>query len=298
MNSKQISGIFAALFANVIFGFSFIFSKIALSVAHPLIILAARFTVAFLVLNLLVITGLIKINLKGKPLKKLLLMSLAQPLFYFILELYGINNVSSALSGIIISLVPVGVLLYSSVFSTEKPNNLQRICTFVSILGVCLISFLSNDGAKNKTLGVVLLIGAVICAVAFNILSRNISSSFTPFERTYFMFLTAFIGFNSIAAGVLGKDYITEIKIAFSSLDFITSIIYLAIISSVFAFLLYNYSTTHIPAVCSSSFSSIITVVSLFAGIFILKESFSVWEIILCIPIILGVLGVNVFNNK
>ena len=116
LKEKNLSGILAALFANIIFGFSFIFSKLALSAAHPLIILAVRFTAAFLVLNLLLLTGKIKINLKGKPKLKLIIMGISQPLLYFVFELYGLSLVSSALSGVIIALVPVAVMLLAVVF--------------------------------------------------------------------------------------------------------------------------------------------------------------------------------------
>ena len=65
-DKKQYFGIIAALLANIIFGFSFIFSKTALSVSHPLIILSVRFTFAFIFLNILLISGKFKINIKGK----------------------------------------------------------------------------------------------------------------------------------------------------------------------------------------------------------------------------------------
>jgi len=150
---KQLKGSIAALLVNIIFGFSFLFSKVALNYAHPLVILAVRFTVAFAVLNLLWLFGVIKLSFKGKPKKGLLLMAIAQPLLYFIFELYGLNLVSSALSGIIVSLVPVGVLLISGIFLSEKPTKLQILCTIVSIVGVSALSVLSNDGNKNHLLG-------------------------------------------------------------------------------------------------------------------------------------------------
>ena len=46
----------------------------------------------------------------------------------------------------------------------------------------------------------------------------------------------------------------------------------IAVLSSVAAFMLYNYSTSVISAVRSSSFSNIITVVTVLAGVLILKE--------------------------
>lgn len=297
-SKKQTLGMLAALVANAIFGFSFIFSKLALQVAHPLVILAVRFTFAFLALNLLLITGKIKINLKGKPLSKLILMGIAQPLLYFIFELYGLSMVSSALSGIIIAFVPVAVMLLAVAFLKDKPSPLQIFFTSLSIIGIALISILSNDGSKSYVLGVVLLIAAVICAAVFNLLSKKESQNFSVFERTYVMFLIATVGFNLLAFFVLKGNYLTHTLTALSNEKFLLSILYLSVLSSVTAFMLYNYSTAKISLIQSSSFSNIIPVVTVVAGVLILKESFNLLEYLLCFIIILGVWGVNIFARK
>ncbi len=297
-DKKQILGIISALFANVIFGFSFIFSKTALSVANPMIILSVRFTLAFVFLNILWLLGLFKINLKGKQKGKLMLMGLAQPLLYFIFELYGLSFVSSALSGVIISLVPVIVMILAKLFLNECATPLQIICTIISIISVSAISIISDNGSENHFLGIILLIGAVICAAIFNILSRSESKSFSPFERTYVMFLIGLIGFNIIAVFTLKGDYLPQLISAVTNTKFLLSITYLSLLSSVLAFMLYNFSTTVISVVQSSSFSNIITAVTVLAGVVILKEEFSILEYILCTVIILGVWGVNYFTKK
>ncbi len=295
---KRKAGIFCALFANIIFGFSFIFSKTALSISHPLVILAIRFTVAFLFLNILWAFGVFKINTKAFNDPTLWLMGLAQPFLYFILELYGLSLVSSALSGVVIALVPVAVMLLSTVILKEKPTALQWLFTAISIIGISVISIISNDGQKNYTLGIFLLLGAVICAGLFNVLNRKQSESSTPFERTYAMFLIGFIGFNLTAFVALKSQYLPLIMQSVTNIRFIIAIIYLAIISSVLAFLLYNFATANITAVEASSFSNIITVVTVLAGVLILKESLNLWGYFLCALIIFGVWGVNTFTPK
>lgn len=298
IKSKQLTGIICALSANLIFGFSFIFSKMALTVSQPLIILSMRFSIAFAFLNILWGFGVFKINLANKKKSKLLVMGIAQPLLYFIFELYGLSLVSSALSGVIIALVPVAVMLLSTLFLKEKPNTTQTVFTVISIIGVSAISIISNDGSKNHFWGIILLIGAVLCASVFNILSRSESQNFSPFERTYIMFLIGFVGFNLISIFTFRKNYLHYIISALCETKFLIAIIYLSIISSVLAFLLYNLSTSNITAVQSSSFSNIITVVTVLAGVLILKETFSVLEYILCGIIILGVWGVNRFAKN
>jgi drug/metabolite transporter (DMT)-like permease len=290
---KNIKGSLAALVANIIFGFSFLFSKVALNYANPLIILAVRFTVAFLVLNLLWLFGIVKLDLKGMPKKKLIFMALAQPLLYFIFELYGIEKTSSAISGVIISLVPVAVILLSTFVLKEKPTLKQILFSVLSLSAVIVISLLSNDGGNNSLIGIVLLLGAAVCAAVFNILSRSESERFTPFERTYMMFLIGTIGFNIIALVTLRENFFSELTVAVSSLEFWGAVGYLSVLSSIAAFMLYNYSTSVISSVRAASFSNIITVISVFAGLIILKENLSVPQIICSFLIIIGVFGVN-----
>ena len=292
-NKNKLIGAAAALAANTIFGFSFIFSKMALTAAHPLIILSVRFTAAFIVMSLLALTGKFRLSLKGKPKKKLLIMALAQPLFYFIFELYGLSLVSSALSGVIIALVPVAGMLLSALFLGEKPTLLQGVCTAVSLVSVSVMSIISNDGRQNRISGILLLIAAVLCAAVFNILSRGESGRFSPFERTWFMFSVGALGFNAAAIAVLRGKYIPELITAVSSYSFWVAIFYLAVLSSVAAFMLYNYSTMLISATRAASFSNIITVVTVIAGVTILHEHFTPVQYLLCALIILGVWGVN-----
>lgn len=286
-------GSVAALIANIIFGFSFLFSKVALEYAHPLVILAVRFSVAFLILNILWAFGLIKLQLRGKPKKGILLMAVAQPLLYFIFELYGIEYTSSAISGVIISLVPVGVILISLFFLKEKPRVRQIVFSLLSLAAIVVISLLSNDGEKTYLIGILLLIGAVVCAAVFNILSRKEAERYSPVERTYMMFLIGTVGFNLAAVVGLGRGYLGIMAAAVTSLPFWGAIGYLAVLSSIGAFLLYNYATSHISSVRASSFSNIITVVSVLAGLFILQERLSVAQLICCVLIIVGVYGVN-----
>ena len=301
MNFKNKNGLWgslAALVANMIFGFSFLFSKVALSAAHPLIILAVRFTTAFLVLNILWLFGIVKLNFHGKNIKRLILMSFAQPLLYFIFELYGINATSSAISGVIISLVPIAVIILSGGFLKEKATAKQIVCSAVSLICVSVISIVSSDGNRSSVLGIILLLLAVICAAVFNILSRNLSGEFSPFERTYMMFLVGVVGFNSVAFLGLREGFIPELIAAATNMQFWGAIAYLSVLSSIAAFMLYNYATSNISTVCAASFSNIITVVSLIAGMVFLKEKLSVIEIICCLLIILGVFGVNAKTRK
>lgn len=298
MKRTEILGTLAAFFANVIFGFSFLFSVITLKFAQPLVILAIRFSVAFIILNILWLLRIIKLDFKNKNAFSLIPMCLAQPLFYFIFEIYGISMTSSAISGVIISLVPVFVMVLSSALLKESANLKQWLFAACSIVGTVLINVFSNDGNENTVLGILILLGAVLCAAIFNLLSRKKSKEFSPIERTYMMFGTAAVGFNIIAAIMYKGNYLPQIINACSNPSFSLSIVYLAVVSSIIAFYIYNYATSKIDLIKAASFSNIIPVVSIIAGVLILGDSFSILQFICSALIILGVWGVNHFGKK
>ena len=72
--TTKTKAMIAVILGNAIFGLSFLFSKVILDMTVPSVLLAFRFTLAFIVLNLIVILGKGKIefSLKGKPLKNIL----------------------------------------------------------------------------------------------------------------------------------------------------------------------------------------------------------------------------------
>ena len=72
--NKTLKATVCCLLGYSIYGFSFLFSKVALDVCIPDVFLAWRFTLAFLILGLFLLTGKTKLSFKGKPVGKLLLM--------------------------------------------------------------------------------------------------------------------------------------------------------------------------------------------------------------------------------
>lgn len=64
---RMMKAVAAAVLGNSFFGLSFLFSKVALERLEPFVLLAVRFIVAFVMLNLVLLTGKVKIRLTGKP---------------------------------------------------------------------------------------------------------------------------------------------------------------------------------------------------------------------------------------
>jgi drug/metabolite transporter (DMT)-like permease len=283
----------AALIGYGIFGFSFLFSRIALDFSGTFTLLAVRFFIAFLALNLLLLFGKAKISFKNKPLGSLFLLGFIQPVCYFIFETYGIASTSAAFSGVMIGTVPVVGLIFGMLFLHEKCSFLQGICTLLSVFGVYLTT---SGGFSVSVKGFLFLMGAVISAALFTVLSRKTSEHFTAFERTYAMFMLGFSVFFPLALFEHSGDVFLMLK-PFSEPLFIVSELYLGVVSSVIAFLLINFALNHIPAGKALIFSNFTTVVSVLAGIFIMGDSFTAVQLIGIAIITLSVFGVSYSKN-
>jgi drug/metabolite transporter (DMT)-like permease len=275
-----------------IFGFSFLFSKQALHIATPFVLLAVRFTVAFLLLNCLLLFRVCKLHLKGKKLGLVLLLGLIQPVIYFICENYGVKLTPTSFVGTMLALIPIASLAAARVFLKEKIRVFQAACFLVSVGGVFLTTLHQGSGSFSW-LGFILLLCAVCVGAMFNVLSRKISVQFSPFERTYVMFALGSIVFTCIALVQSAGNFGEMIIVPLSEAQFWVSIIYLSGLSSVGAFLMLNYSVTHLDIASASIFANITTVITILAGVLILHENFGVYQVIGSLIIILAAYGVN-----
>lgn len=269
MNVKQKIAIFTAILGNMIWGASFLFSKIALQYANPMVLLALRFTVAFLALNLVAVIGMMigkfKFSLKGKKFVPLLALGVFQPIFAL-----GLDAVT--------------LRIY--------PTKGQIIFSIVSVLGVVIVSFQSYDGGNVSLLGILYLFGAVFSALCFSKLSQKASQEFSAFERTYFMFSIGFF-FYMITALIQNRDSLELFITPFYHTDFVFSILYLGIISSVVAFGCMNFSLGVLSISQATLFNALATLVAIICGVLILNEPFGIIHFISSSMIIIGIIGFN-----
>jgi drug/metabolite transporter (DMT)-like permease len=293
--SVHIAGVLLA----TIFGFSFMFSKIALDFVSPIGLIAYRFLIAFLAFEILRLFKVIKIRFKKEQIKHLILVALFQPVLYFLLETFGLQRTTSGEAGMMIALIPIFVTLLSAVFLKEKPRLIQFFFIILSVTGVLFIQLMkTNDGLQFEALGFLLLLGAVLAAAFFNIASRNASKSLKPYELTYFMMLFGAFTFNFMYLIKLGSenrmiDYIYNLY----HIELVIPIIYLGIVASIGGFFLVNYALSKAPAHITSIYANLSTIVAVIAGATLLNEQLYYYHFIGSLMIVTGVYGTVSFSK-
>ena len=286
----------AAVVTTTIWGVSFIFSKIALNHADVPVLLAWRFLLAFLLMNVIRVAMRIHFDFKGKPVGKLVLLGLLQPVIYFTCENYGVKLSTATFSGIMIAMVPIASLIAGAVFLKERPTLKQAVFSVLSVSGVLLITVGPGSGLATLA-GALFMVGAVVSAAAYMMLSRNISGSFTPFERTYCMFALGCVFF-MIMALIEVKGSVTELTRPLHSAEFLRSVLFLGSLSSVVAFFFQNFYITYLSLPESVVFSNLTTVVTIISGILFLHDPFTVLTIPATLMIILGIIGVQLSGHR
>ena len=308
MNNKKMHtmSLVFALLASAIFGMSFMFSKLALEVAKPTVLLAFRFAIAFGAMSLAILVNaivgkvrgkaLFAFSLKGKPVGSLVLLGLIQPVLYFFCENYGILYTSSAVAGTIIAVVPIACILMDVLVLHEKVTRRQVICAVLCIGGVALI-YMGGE-THISLLGLLLLLMTVGCDAAYYTLSHRAAEKFTAFEVTYVMF-TVGMAFFIPAALIQGAGHMAETFLpAMESGAFWGAVIYLGLVSSVVAYFLLNFATARLTVSEASLFSNVTTVVSVLAGVVLLKEPFGVWQMLGVAVILVCVYAANAPGKK
>lgn len=249
--TKNTKAQIAVILGNGIFGFSFLFSKLALQITIPSVLIAVRFLTAFIVLN-------------------------------------GIVYTSSAFAGAIIAVIPIAGLILDVLIIHSKVSRRQILCAVASVLGVVITTLAAQD-MESSALGLAMLMVAVIAGAMFYVFSKKSANDYNALERTYVMF-----GIGSAVYAVLALvqcygNYDRYVVKAFQSATFWSAIIYLAVVSSVLAFLLLNYGSNYISVSQATLFANFTTVISIFAGVIVLKESFSLKQMIGAVIILVSV---------
>lgn len=282
----------AAIAGNVIFGFSFMFSRVVLFSVNAFVMLALRFLIAFLVMTALIAVKAVKVNLK-KDLKPLLLLGIFQPVLYFSFESLGIELTNSVISGSMIATVPVAGMLLGAIVLRERFTTKQLIFALISLSGAVLIAR-SGQGGGARPAGILVLVCAVVTGAGFSLISRKYADQYTAFERTYVMFGVGAVVFLSAALIACRGTFIAQARTALGDMKILGSLLYLGMISSVAAFCMLNYSVNHLTVAQATSYTNLATVVSMAAGAVFLSEPVGAGHLAGCALILTGVY----FSNK
>lgn len=289
-------GCLCAIACETLFGFSYLFTKNATGQASEIVLLGWRFLIAVLAMGICAATGIIRIKIKGKALLPLLLVALFSPVIYFIGETYGISNTTASESGAFLACIPVASLIASSLILKKKPSKMQVAGILTTLVGVLVTVFAVGVNTSLSIWGYAALFIAVISYALYSVFVEK-AENYTGEEITFVMLASGAVVFIIMALlqGALNGNIAEIVELPFSNTSFLISCLYQGIGCSVLAFFMSNVAIAKIGVNRTSSFIGIATVVSIVAGVLILKEPFTSFQVI---GVVLIIAGVYIANSR
>ena len=276
--------LFAAGLGHAVWGTSYLFSRVALQIAGTDILLSMRFTLAVLLMTAMIALGKARVSFRGKNLKPLILLALTE-LGCFFFESYGILYTNATFAGVVSAVSPVVAIGLAALFLREYPTRRQGIFCLLPVMGVIIMTISGNSLGIVRPIGVVCMICTCVLSAAYKTANRKASEDFTPFERTYIVLACSAAAFTVSALIRVGGD-LRAYAAPLAQPSYCASLIVLSVFSSVAANMMINYAAGKISVTKLTSFGSLTTLFSMFAGVLFLKEPLS-WGLFLGAMLIL-----------
>ena len=260
----------AASLGHILWGFSVLLSKVALQAAPPEVLLSVRFLAAALIMTVLLLLDRSRVSFRGKHPKPLILLAVSE-LVYFYFESYGILYTNATFAGVVLAVVPVVAIGTAILFLREFPTRRQAGFCLLPVAGVVMMTVSGSSLGIIRPLGVAFLMGACLSSAAYKTANRKSAEEFTPFERTYVVILSCAVVFTLSAVRAVHGDMSAYLK-PLSEPAFLLPVLALSLFCSVGCNILVNYAAGRMPVVTLSSFGSLTTLCSMFAGVLFLRE--------------------------
>ena len=291
MKKKNYIGHLTAALTILIWGPTFISTKVLLEDFQPIEILVFRFVIGFVLLLLL---SPRKLKTTGTG-EELLFAGagLCGICLYYLLENIALTYTLASNVGVIISAAPffTAILAHILMKEEEKLGVPFFIGFLMAMAGIVMISFNGAELKLNPTGDLLALLAALVWAV-YSILSRKISSLGYPVvlttRRTFFygilfMIPASFLLDFRLNLAPLGKPVN------------LLNILYLGAGASALCFVTWNFSVKKLGAVKTSIYIYLVPVITVIASALILHEQITVMS---ALGVLLTLVGLGISEMK
>lgn len=272
MESKKTAGHLAALVTIVIWGTTFISTKILLADFQPVEILLIRFVMGFLALLIAC-----PHRLKCTGLRQELTFAaagLCGICLYYLLENIALVFTMASNVGVIISVAPFFTAILAHLFmKSEEKLRVQFFAGFiVAMVGIIMISY-NGVALQLNPMGDLLAVAAALVWACYSILTRKIGSFGYPVilstRRTFFygiLFMIPTLSFFDVQPDVS----------RFANMTYLFHILYLGLGASALCFVTWNFAVKELGAVKTSVYIYLVPVITVAASVLILHEPLTV----------------------
>ncbi|MDO5411497.1 MAG: DMT family transporter [Lachnospiraceae bacterium] len=272
MENRQTTGHLSALLTIIIWGTTFISTKILLVDFLPVEILFFRFIIGLLIL-LLVCPHRLKGTTPGQEFT-FAAAGLCGICMYYLLENIALTYTLASNVGVIISVAPFFTVILTHLFfkGEEKLRSDFFIGFVVAMAGIFLLSFNGSKLELNPVGDFLALLAALVWA-CYSVLTKKISGyGYNTILTTRRVF---FYGILFMLPTLLLFDFKLELS-RFTDLVCLFNIVYLGLGASTLCFVTWNFAVKVLGAVKTSIYIYMIPVITVVTSVLILNEKITV----------------------
>lgn len=271
MDSKKSIGHLSAVLTIIIWGTTFISTKILLVDFKPVEILFFRF-----VMGLLALCVVYPHRLKGTTKKQELTFVAAGfcgICLYYLLENIALTYTMASNVGVIISVAPFFTAIISHLVTKEERLRVNFFAGFVvAMVGIALISFNGSKLELNPMGDLLALLAALVWA-CYSILTRKIGSfGFNTILTTRRVFA---YGIMFMIPALFLFDFNWDVT-RFVKPAYLFNIIYLGLGASALCFVTWNFAVKVLGAVKTSVYIYMVPVITVVTSVIILHEKITI----------------------
>lgn len=282
--NKPSIGHITALITILIWGMTFISTKILLVTFTPIEILFIRFVIGFVALLAIYPRRLILAEKRQECL--FAAAGISGITVYYLLENIALTLTTASNVGIIITIAPFFTALLSSMFlKSEKPNSQFYIGFLAAIAGVALISYSGSSTFQLNPIGDLLAMLAAVAWAIYSILTRKISTlGYNTIQTTRRIFM---YGLLFMLPMLFYTDFHLETG-DFASMTALGNLLFLGLGASALCFVTWNSAVKLLGAIKTSVYIYLVPVVTVAASVMILDEPLTASLIIGTVLILVG----------
>ena len=280
----------------LLWGVSFVASKIVLSEIPPLTYIGIRFLLASIVFGIVML-------MRGRPRFSrtqhilIALIALAEPIAYFLFETYGLTLTTATNASLIIATIPLVVMLFASIFLGEPISRRALLAVGVSIVGIAALvlgATTANQPAvgaiepdvhpSGHILGILLVFGAVVSAAAYITLTRYVARTADSVHLTIIQ-----TWWGALVFVIIWQLQAPPARALTLSVHGWTALLFLIFGATLTAFLLYNWALRHETASTAALYINGIPVVTALTARFLLGERLTLVQIVGAVCVVVAV---------
>ena len=266
--NKTIHGHIAAFLTILIWGTTFISTKVLLISFKPVEILFIRFMIGYFALWC-VCPRRLKVRMRKQE-WYFAAAGLCGVTLYYLFENIALTYTLASNVGVIISIAPFFTVIFSCLFLHDRRPNIRFFAGFlIALAGIFLISFGGEKNLQLNPVGDLLAVIAAMFWAAFSTITKKISGfGYNTIQTTR---RTFFYGLIFMVPALLLMDFHMELQ-QFASLKNLLNLLFLGFGASALCFVTWNLAVKILGSVKTSVYIYMVTVITAVTSALILHE--------------------------